>query len=117
MLVPESMVMVIGKGETTGDLLKILVNEVIPMDQVRERYTKSVTLTVNLDVVNEETVQQLRGIIERHRGKCTCYVNASGGGLGKKIVYLLRNATIDPNPQFIGLVKQLLGPSSVRLQG
>ena len=87
------------------------------MEQVRERYTKSITLTVNLDLVSEDTVQQLRGIMERHRGKCTCYINASGGGLAKKIVYLLRNVTVDPNPQFIGLVKQLLGPTSVRLQG
>lgn len=116
-LVPDSMVMVIGKGEPAGDLLKILVNEVIPMESVRERYTKSVTLSVNLDAVSEETVQQLRGIMERNRGKCPCYINVNGGGFAKKFVYLVRNVTVDPNPQFIGLVKQLLGPSSVRLQG
>ncbi|HCA78851.1 MAG TPA: DNA polymerase III subunit alpha [Bacteroidetes bacterium] len=116
-LVPDSMVMVVGKGEPAGDLLKILVNEVIPMESVRERYTKSVTLNLNLDVVSEDTVQQLRGIMERNRGKCPCYINVSGGGFAKKFVYLVRNVTVDPNPQFIGLVKQLLGPSSIRLQG
>ncbi|MDP2885616.1 MAG: DNA polymerase III subunit alpha [Ignavibacteria bacterium] len=116
-LVPESMVMVIGKGETSGDLLKILVNEVIPMESVRDRFTKSISLAVNLDVVSEDTVQQLRTIMERHRGKCPCYINVSGGGLSKKSVYLARNVSVDPSIQFIGLVKQLLGPSSVRLQG
>ena len=116
-LVADSMVMVIGKGEPTGDLLKILVNEVIPLESVRERYTKSITLTLNLDVASEDTIQQLRGIMERHRGKCSCYISVNGGGLAKKFVYLVRNMTVDPNPQFIGLVKQLLGSSSVRLQG
>jgi DNA polymerase-3 subunit alpha len=116
-LTPESMVMVIGKGETTGDLLKILVNEVIPMENVRERFTKSVSLSVNLDVVSEDTVQQLRVIMERHRGKCSCYVNVTGGGLSKKSVYLIRNVSVEPSTQFISLVRQLLGPSSVRLQG
>lgn len=116
-LVLESMVMVIGKGETSGDLLKILVNEVIPMESVRDRFTKSISLAVNLDVVSEDTVQQLRTIMERHQGKCPCYINVSGGGLSKKSVYLARNVSVEPSIQFIGLVKQLLGPSSVRLQG
>jgi DNA polymerase-3 subunit alpha len=116
-LAPEAMVMVIGKGETSGDLLKILVNEVIPMESVRDRFTKSISLAVNLDVVSEDTVQQLRTIMERHRGKCPCYINVSGGGLSKKSVYLARNMSVEPSTQFIGLVKQLLGPSSVRLQG
>lgn len=116
-LTAESMVMVIGKGETTGDLLKILVNEVIPMENVRERFTKSISLFVNLDAVSEETVQQLRAIMERHRGKCSCYVNLTGGGLSKKSVYLIRNVSVEPSAQFIGLVRQLLGPASVRLQG
>ena len=116
-LTPESMVMVIGKGETTGDLLKILVNEVIPMEKVRERFTKSISLSVNLDVISEDTIQQLRAIMERHRGKCSCYINVVGGGLSKKSLYLARNVSVEPSAQFIALVKQLLGPASVRLQG
>ena len=116
-LVADSMVMVIGKGETTGDLLKILVNEVLPMENVRERFTKSIALSVNLDSVSEDTVQELRAIMERHRGKCACYITVVGGGLQKKSLYLARNMSVEPSAQFIGLVKQLLGPASVRLQG
>ena len=116
-LVPDSMVMVIGKGETTGDLLKILVNDVIPMENVRERYTKSIALSVDLDVVSEDTVQRLRMIMEKHRGKCPCYLNVKGGGLAKNSIYLARNVSVEPTSQFFGLVKQLLGPSSIRLQG
>jgi DNA polymerase III subunit alpha len=116
-LVPDSMVMVIGKGETTGDLLKILVNDVIPMENVRERYTKSIALSVDLDVVSEDTVQRLRVIMEKHRGKCPCYLNLKGGGLTKNSIYLVRNVSVEPTVQFFGLVKQILGPSSIRLQG
>ncbi|MCX6135664.1 MAG: DNA polymerase III subunit alpha [Ignavibacteriales bacterium] len=114
---PDSMVMVIGKGETTGDLLKILVNEVIPMENVRDRFTKSIALSVNLDVVSEQMVLELRTIMERHRGKCACYVSVLGGGLSKNSVYLLKNLSVEPSAQFLRLVKQLLGPASVRLQG
>jgi len=117
LLATGAMVMVIGRGEPAGDLLKILVNEVVPMENVRDRYTKSIALFLNLDNVSEDTVQRLREIMERNRGKCPCYINVNGGGLAKKYVYLVRNISVDPSPQFIGLVKQLLGASSIRLQG
>ncbi len=117
LLTPESMVMVVGRGETTGDMLKILVNEVIPLENVRARFTKSVSILVNLDSVSEATILELRKIMEHHRGKCTCYFNVAGGGLDKKSLYLSRTLTVEPSSLFIGLIKQLLGPSSVRLQG
>ena len=116
-LVPDSMVMVIGKGETAGDLLKILVNDVIPMESVRERYTKSIALSVDLDMVSEDTVLRLRVIMEKHRGKCPCYLNVKGGGSTKNSIYLVRNVSVEPTAQFFDLVKQLLGPSTIRLQG
>jgi DNA polymerase-3 subunit alpha len=116
-LVPEAMIMVIGRGETTGDLLKILVNEVVPLENVRARFTKSVAIAVNLDAVSEDTILEVRKIMERHRGKCTCYFSVAGGGKGKNSLYLSRTMTVEPSAQLIGLLRQLLGPSSVRLQG
>lgn len=116
-LAPESMVMVVGKGEMNGDSLKILVNEVIPMEKVREKYTKSIALTVNVDQVDEGTVEELRKLMERHRGKCPCYFSVVGGGLPGNSVYWSRRLPVEPSPQFLQSVKQLLGPSAVRLQG
>ena len=116
-LAPEAMVMVVGRGETSGNLLKILVNDVIPLEDVRERFTKSIAISVNLDAVSEDTILELRKLMERHRGKCTCYFNVGGGGKGKNSLYLSRTMTVEPSTQFIVSVKQLLGPSSIRLQG
>ncbi len=116
-LTPDAMVMVSGKGETSGDTLKILVNEVIPMEKVREKYTKSIALTVNVDQVDEGTVLELRKIMERHRGKCPCYFSVVGGRLPKNSLYWTRRLPVEPSPQFLSSVKQLLGPSAVRLQG
>ena len=113
----DSMIMAIGKGEPSGDLLKILVNDVLPLDRVRERYTKSIAISLNLDQVDEGTVIELRKVMERNRGTCVCYIDVVGGGLEKKLVYLSRKLMVDPNTRLIGSLKQLLGPSAVRLQG
>jgi DNA polymerase-3 subunit alpha len=116
-LTPESMIMAIGKGESNGDLLKVLVNEIVPMERVRDRFTKSIALTVNVDQVDEDTILELRKLMERHRGKCMCYFHVVGGGLDVNSVYWTRRLTVEPSAQFLGSLKQLLGDSAVRLQG
>jgi DNA polymerase-3 subunit alpha len=116
LLTEDAMVMVVGKGESSGDALKILVNEVIPIDDLRERFTKSIVLSLNLDRTDERTVIELRHLMERHRGRCACYIQVSGGGLSDNSVYLTRKHTVHPSPQFIDAIKQLLGASAVRLQ-
>jgi DNA polymerase-3 subunit alpha len=115
-LTDDAMVMVIGKGETNGEALKIIVNEVVPMEDVRARFTKSILLSLNLDRVDERAVVELRQLMERYRGNCQCYIRVSGGGLPDKSVYWSRNYTVDPSPQLITAMRQLFGASSVRLQ-
>ncbi|HEX9828834.1 MAG TPA: DNA polymerase III subunit alpha, partial [Bacteroidota bacterium] len=116
LLEPDSMVMVTGKGESSGDALKILVNEVIPMDSLREKLTKSIVLYLNLDQVTEQTVVQMRELMERYRGKVSCYFSVTGGGLEKNSIYFTRKYTVEPSAQFIASMKQLLGPAAVHLQ-
>jgi DNA polymerase-3 subunit alpha len=116
LLEADSMVMVGGKGELSGDALKILVNEVVPMDALREKFTKSIVFYLNLDKVNEQTVYEMQALMEKHRGKCACYFSVAGGGLEKNSIYFTRRYTVEPSAQFIAAMKQLLGPTAVQLQ-
>jgi DNA polymerase-3 subunit alpha len=117
LLQPGSIVMVTGRNDGSEEAIKVIVNEVIPIDKVRGKFAKSVLLNVNLDVVNEGTVVELARLLEQHRGKCQCYLNVTGGGLNKNLIYLTRKYVVEPNQQFLAAVKQLLGPAAVRLQG
>ncbi|MGH2569102.1 MAG: OB-fold nucleic acid binding domain-containing protein, partial [Bacteroidota bacterium] len=117
LLESDSMVMVSGKGEISGDSLKILVNDVTAIDSLREKFTKSIVLYLNLDQVSDQTVVEMRELMEKHRGKCMCYFSVSGGGLMKNSIYFTRKYAVEPNGQFIDAMKQLLGASAVQLQG
>jgi len=114
---PGSIIMVIGKNDGNDEAIKVIVNEVIPIDKVKERFAKSVLLEVNLDSVDEGTIFELGKLLEKHRGSCVCYFNVNGGGLSKNSIYFTRKYVIDPNNQFISAVKNLLGERAVRLQG
>ncbi len=110
---PDSMVMVTGKGEANGDVLKILVNEVFPMEKVREKFTKSIILSINVNDIKENTVIELRQLLERNKGNCACYFNVVDSAKTKK--YQTRKFAVDPSDAFLEEAKKMLGPQSVRL--
>jgi DNA polymerase-3 subunit alpha len=112
LLQPDAMVMVTGKGEANGDMLKILVNEVIPMDRVREKFTKSVILSIDVNAVQEDTILRLRKIIEEHKGSCPCYFNVRSDR--STSMYGTRQFSVEPSGNFLREVRAMLGPDNVR---
>ncbi len=112
-----SIVMLAGKNDGGTDALKVIVNEVLAIDDVRKKLTKKVVLNVDLDKTSEIQAFELVKLLEKNKGKCQCYINVAGGGLQNNLIYLTRKFNVDPNPQFTDSVRSLLGTDAVRLQG
>ena len=111
-LQPDAMVMVIGKGEANGDLLKIIVNEVHPMDKVREKFTKGIILSIDLNDIKENTIVRLREVMEEHKGSCPCYFSVRNAH--STTMFQTRRFTVDASGGFVDEVRQMLGPHSIR---
>ena len=110
-LAEDSMVMVTGKGEVNGSLLKILVNEVFPMEHVREKFTRSIMLSINVNDVQENAVVSLRELFERNRGRIPCYLSVTQNN--STTVYQTSRYMIEPSERFISEVRRMLGPDSI----
>jgi DNA polymerase-3 subunit alpha len=115
LLKPDAMVMVIGKGEVNGDTLKIVVNEVVPMDRVREKFARGVVLSIDADRIEESAIVRLRQILEENRGNVPCYFNVVHQSAAS--LFLTRRFTVDPSERFVEQVSGTLGPSSIRFSG
>jgi DNA polymerase-3 subunit alpha len=115
LLQPDAMVMVVGKGETNGDLLKILVNEVHPMDRVREKFTKSIILSIDVGEIRENTIVELRQIMEHHKGNCPCYFHVRDAKA--TTMFHTRRFAVEPTGAFLEEIRRTLGPHSVRCTG
>jgi DNA polymerase III subunit alpha len=112
-----SIVMMIGKNDGNEEAIKVIVNEIIGIDEVRKKYAKGVVINLNLDVTQEKDVFELVKLMEQNKGKCQCFLNLSGSGLGNNSIYLTRKYTVDPNRYFVDAVKKLLGQETVHLRG
>ena len=111
----DAMVMVTGKGELNGDELRIIVNEVLPMEKVREKFARGVILSMNVDSVREETIRDLRSLLEQHRGNCPCFIRVQG--LPNPRMFSTPRYTVEPTAHFQEAVIRMLGAESIRFVG
>ena len=115
LLKPESIIFVEGNGEVSGDAIKIVVNDVIAMDKVREKFAKRVFLLVNADEVDAPKMASLRELIEKNKGNCNCYFNVTSKEFDAQKVFVSRKYSVKPTDQFMESVRSILGKNSIKV--
>lgn len=111
----EKMILVEGKGEVNGDIIKIVADEILPMDAVGEKFAKKISFLLNADEVNDITLAKLRELMEKNRGNCNCYFNVVGKEFATQQVFISRKYAINPTAEFIESVQEILGKHAVKL--
>ena len=111
---PESMIMAIGKAEQNGDMLRIIVKEVYPMEKVREKFAKSIMISIDLGRVREHAIAELRRTAERFRGKCCCYFTVLPHEKQSPVHFQATKLLVEPSDQFITEVENILGPNCIK---
>jgi DNA polymerase III subunit alpha len=111
-----SIVMMTGKNDGNGEMIKVIVSDVLGIEEVRKKYTKGIIINLNVDATSEKDAFELVKLIEQHKGSCQCLLNLSGSGLTNNSIYLTRKYTVNPDRKFTDAVKQLLGEYAVRLK-
>ncbi len=115
LLKPESMVFVEGNGEVSGDTIKIVANDIIAMDKVREKFAKRVFFLLNSDEIDEGKMTTLRQVMEKNKGNCNCYFNVIGKEFAEQQVYVSRKYSVSPTDQFIESVRSILGKNAIKV--
>lgn len=114
LLTEEAMVLVEGKGEVNGDIIKIIADDVNPIESIREKYGKKIFLLLNADEVTDITLGKLRELMEKNKGNCNCYFNVVGKEFRQQQVYISRKYSVNLSTEFIDGIKELLGTNSIK---
>ncbi|MEW5797371.1 MAG: DNA polymerase III subunit alpha [Bacteroidota bacterium] len=115
LLAEEKMVLVEGKGEVSGDIIKIVVDDILPMEEVREKFAKKIFFLLNADEVTDITLTKLRELMEKNKGNCNCYFNVVGKEFENKPVFRSRKYSVNPSTDFIEHVEEILGKNAIIL--
>ncbi len=115
MLAPESMVMVSGKADPNGDLLRVVAAEIVPVDKLRDTYVRKIVFTLRPGESDESTVSELKKICDRHRGRYPCQFDLRETGAPGSVRYRSTTLGVSLSDEFLDDVAGLIGADCVRL--
>ena len=113
----DAMVIVVGKAEESGDTLRIFVNEVYPLDLARARFTKRVILNIRAQDTPESSINELRALAEKNRGKVPCFFKIIFPDPDKAVMMQSTKCQITLSDEFITTAEKILGDGSVKISG
>ncbi len=112
LLQPDQMVMVEGKINIKEEEVKVLCNEVVPLSEVRQRFAKSVHLTMELAGVDDPKLAQVTEILEQNPGDCSLYISVKTKNRPGQTIRS-RRMKVNPAPEMIMNLRSLLGHENV----
>ncbi len=100
----DSMIMAIGKINTReSESPKILIEEIISLEEARKRYTKNLCVALQTDVITDELLAEVKQLLEQCQGQVPVYFNVKTPDKGD---YMLRSKSLKITPN-LDLVEQL----------
>jgi DNA polymerase III subunit alpha len=113
LIVPESTIMVMGKLESSGDAIKLHAEEVIDLSKVADKLTKSIGLLMDLEKHTDETISELKMILEANDGDVPVIIYVRTNGTSKRFII---NYKIKLSDKFLQDIQNLLGEESIAYQ-
>lgn len=107
----ESTVLVKGRLESSGDAVKLHVDEAMPLIDARKRLTQKLLLIVDSEKQSDETVLQVKELLEKYSGNIPVCMRLRDNG-SKRDFYL--DYKCDLSDDLLNEIINLLGDSGIR---
>ncbi|OGV98037.1 MAG: hypothetical protein A3J88_04500 [Melioribacter sp. RIFOXYB12_FULL_38_5] len=111
LILPESTILVKGNLESSGDAIKLHVDEAMPLSEVKQKLTKSLGIIVDSSIHDKEKMLELKKILEEHPGKLQVVVALKDNGSNREF---LISSKVSVSDELISKLTLLLGDDCVR---
>ena len=108
----EECVFIIGNTESSGDAIKLQINEVIPLKDAKDKFTQSVKLFFEKDKNTPENISALKNVLEKHKGNIPVYLHFFNNG-SKPRFFFLKELRVKVTDELVKDVVRILGEDSI----
>lgn len=111
----DAVVFICGSVNKRDEIPKIIASEVIPVEDVRKKLTKVISIDLSTVGLERQTLEKLKGIFEAYHGSTPVELNFHSPD-GKRMLMLPGETyRVQANDEFLKEVKDLLGPTSLKI--
>ncbi len=111
LIAPESTILVKGNLESSGDAIKLHVDEAMALSEVKQKLSKSLGIIIDSSIHQKEIMLELKKILEEHPGKLQVVIALKDNGTNRE--FLIANK-VSLTDELVAKITTLLGDDSVR---
>ncbi|HAB50591.1 MAG: DNA polymerase III subunit alpha [Ignavibacteria bacterium RIFOXYB2_FULL_35_12] len=110
----EECIFIVGKPESSGDSIKLQIEEAYSPNDIREKLTRSIKVYIDPEKHNLETISSLKNIFQSNSGSIPVYIHLSSGNNGDSPhIYFLKNLRVKISDELINSITKLIGEDSI----
>ncbi|NQT47040.1 MAG: DNA polymerase III subunit alpha [Candidatus Omnitrophica bacterium] len=109
----DALVFIKGRISLREEESKLMANELVPMEEVQQRYTKSVDINIVTTGFEKESLNDLKGVLATYRGSIPVYLNLLHGDEKRTRVAIGRELYVKPSHELIEKIEEMLGEGAV----
>ncbi|MGB3241426.1 MAG: DNA polymerase III subunit alpha [Candidatus Omnitrophota bacterium] len=110
----DSMIYVWGRLNLREEEPKIVAEDIIPLESVKEAFTKSVLIKMSTTGLKEQTMEEIKGVIQKHKGKIPVFVDLISPE-GRRIrLSTDSDLTVYPDDDLVGEIEEIVGSGNIK---
>ncbi|MFA5069402.1 MAG: DNA polymerase III subunit alpha [Candidatus Omnitrophota bacterium] len=109
----DNIVFVKGKVNLREDSPKIIAEEILPLEDARNKYTQALSIELVTTALEQQTLARLNDILKRHKGQTPVYINFTTPDKKKVQMAAGKDLAIMPTDALIGEIESLVGEGAV----
>lgn len=114
-LVPDAPVYVAARAQTSGDGIKLMVDEVLPLDTAVQRFAKAVIIRLSAQSTTPAQIEDASTLLRSRQGSgsCTCFFSVRDEDREWKL--FARGSRFSPTKEILDALRDIFGSSNVRI--
>ncbi len=110
----EKCVIIVGRPESSGDTIKLHIEEIIPIEEAKKKFTKSIKIKFDEHVFGEKELNTIKEILVKNKGNIPVYLHLKNNG-SKGRLFFLNEFKAEPSNDLINSLINILGENSIQL--
>jgi len=112
-VIEDNIVFVKGRVNLREDTPKIISEEILPLDEARNKYTQALSIDVITTGLEKDTLNKLREVFSRHKGHTPVYLNFTTPDKKKVQMAAGKAMSITPTDDLIVEIEKIIGEGAV----
>jgi len=115
-LEPDLAAMIFGRFESEDERLRLIAEDVCPLDRLRERKVDAIQVRVDATMLDDDLVAGMVAACDAHRGDVQIYLEVARPGNYRMIALAESSLRVRPSREFTQKLERLIGPDRIRFR-